>query len=478
MTSPLEQLKNNFMTLAHQWDQDIIPVLKQYIEIPNKSPHFDTAWKQHGYMDQAMALIQAWCEKQPIKNMTLEVLELENRTPLLFIDIPGHSAETVLLYGHMDKQPEMEGWDENKGPWKAVQEGDLLYGRGGADDGYSTFASLSAIAYLQKLNIPHARCVVMIEGCEESGSYDLPFYISHLKERIGTPNLVICLDSGCGNYKQLWQTTSLRGLAGGTLTVKVLTEGIHSGSGSGIVPNPMMIMRDLLARLEDKKTGKIIVDELHVEIPQLRIEQAEQTAPLLKEELNDAIPFVKGAHSVVADTKELLLNRTWRPALSVTGVEGLPTLANAGNVTVPYLSLKLSMRLPPTCDAKKASHAIQQIVEQDPPFGAQVTYQPDQSANGWEAPPLSEWLVDAVNHSSHLFFDRPSAYFGEGGTIPFMSMLGRLFPQAEFLITGVLGPRSNAHGPNEFLHISMAKKLTGCVAAVIAQHFIHYDSHK
>src|SRR3989344_6209540 len=327
----MKTIKEYFPQLEQQWDQDILPVLKKYIEIPNKSPHFDKEWKQHGHMDRAMQLIQSWCEKQPIAHMTIEKINLPERTPLLFIDIPGNSEKTILLYGHMDKQPEMEGWDEDKGPWKATQMGEKLYGRGGADDGYSVFAALTAIVTLQKLQLPHARCVVMIEACEESGSYDLPPYIHHLKEKIGTPELVICLDSGCGNYEQLWQTTSLRGLAGGTLSIQVLTEGIHSGLGSGIVPNPVMILRSLLDRLENKETSEILVEALKVEIPALREQEAEQTADILKEEIEKGIPWIKKVRPVKEGIKELLLNRTWRPALPVTGLNGLPPIENAGN---------------------------------------------------------------------------------------------------------------------------------------------------
>jgi acetylornithine deacetylase/succinyl-diaminopimelate desuccinylase-like protein len=464
--------------ISEQWDNDILQQVKDYIRIPNKSPMFDSKWKEHGYMDQAMDLMIKWCEKQPINGMTLDLVQLPERTPLLFIEIPGAIGETVLLYGHMDKQPEMVGWDENKGPWLPVMQGDKLYGRGGADDGYAVFSSLAAIAALQRHNIPHARCILIIEACEESGSYDLPFYLEHLKPRIGTPNLVICLDSGAGNYEQLWSTTSLRGLVGGDLTIEVLKEGVHSGMGSGIVPTTSMILRQLLDRVENKETGEILLDELKVEIPEERIEQAKLTASELGDSIVNAFPFIHKTRPVSNDTTDLLINRTWKARLSVTGMDGIPPSEIAGNVTLPRLSAKLSFRIPPTCDSKVAAKALKETLEKNPPFDAKVTFNPEDKANGWNAPELSPWLIETSNKASELFYQKPCAYIGEGGTIPFMGMLGDMYPEAQFLIAGVLGPKSNAHGPNEFLHIPMVKKLTCCVSAVLAYHFEHFQKNK
>lgn len=457
--------------IDHTWDSSIIPTLMEYIHIPNKSPIFDPKWKEHGHMDKAVKLIADWCKKQNVKDMHLKVVHLEGRTPVIFMEIPGDSDETILLYGHLDKQPEMSGWDSDLAPWKPVLKEDKLYGRGGADDGYAAFASLTAIKALQEQNIPHARCIVLIEACEESGSYDLPFYIDALATRIGTPDLVICLDSGCGNYDQLWMTTSLRGLVGGTLRIDVLKQGIHSGYGSGIAPSCFMVLRQLLDRVEDDKNGKIQLAELQVEIPSAREKQAAAAADILKETLYKAYPFVEGIKTVDDDNAELILNRTWRAALSVTGVDGLPALANAGNVTLPHLTVKLSMRLPPTCNTEIAAKAIKTALEKNPPFNARVQFDIEDTGSGWNAPIESPWLAKAANEASQTFFGKDAAYMGEGGSIPFMGMLGKKFPQSQFLITGVLGPKSNAHGPNEFLHIPMGKKLTACVAHVIAEHF-------
>ena len=462
-----------------KWDSDIVPQLVEYIRIPNKSPMFDADWVQNGHMDRAVALMETWARAQAIPGMQLEVVRLPGRTPLIFIDIPaahgGRNDDCVLLYGHLDKQPEMTGWDDDKGPWIPVLEGDRLYGRGGADDGYAIFGSLTAIMALQAQDAAHARCVVLIEACEESGSNDLPAYVDHLAERIGKPSLVVCLDSGCGNYEQLWCTTSLRGLAGGNLTVKVLEEGVHSGDASGIVPSSFRVIRQLLSRLEDETSGRVLVDGLHVEIPAERKAQAAKVAEVLGSEVFDKFPFLPGMTPMYpadkpGDLTELVLNRTWRPALSITGVDGIPPLASAGNVLRPYTALKLSLRLPPTLDGKRGGELLQDILLKDPPNGAQVSLHLEKASTGWNAPALAPWLEQAIDAASHDFFGKPAMYMGEGGTIPFMGMLGEKFPGAQFMITGVLGPHSNAHGPNEFLHIPMGKAVTGCVARVVAEH--------
>lgn len=453
-----------------RWQQSVLPELIEYIRIPNKSPAFDPDWQKHGHMDRVVDQFVRWCTQQQVRGMQLEVVRLPGRTPLIYMDIPGSRADTILLYGHLDKQPEMTGWREGLGPWLPVLEGDKLYGRGGADDGYATFASLLAIKALQEQNIPHARCVVIIEACEESGSYDLPFYIDHLAARIGQPELVICLDSGCGNYEQLWNTTSLRGLIGGILRVEILTEGVHSGDASGVVPSSFRILRQLLDRIDSYHNGIVSDPQFNVAIPAQRIEQSRMAAAVLGNGIHARFPFVKGAKPVSADPAELILNRTWRPALSITGADGLPALANAGNVLRPMTSVKISLRIPPGCDATAASQHLQQLLEQDPPYGAKVTFTPDWAATGWHAPPMADWLLEAINNASQNYFGKPAMHMGEGGTIPFMGMLGEKFPDAQFLITGVLGPQSNAHGPNEFLHIPTAKKLTACVAEIIARH--------
>ncbi len=456
--------------VANLFADSVLPALTEYIKIPNKSPDFDPDWAEHGHMRDAMNLIVEWCNANAIEGMQLEVIELPGRTPLLFIEVPGQVDDTVLLYGHMDKQPEMTGWDEGLGPWQPVLRGDRLYGRGGADDGYSTFASLCALKVLEDQGVPHARCVVVIEGSEESGSSDLPAYIDHLSGRIGQPSLVVCLDSGAGNYDQLWCTTSLRGMVLGNLHVEVIREGVHSGEASGIVPSSFRIARQLLSRLEDEKTGRIKPEWLHCEIPAQRIEQAEAMAEALGTSVFDHFPWHEGAGPVAHEPAELLLNQTWRPQLAITGAGGLPALRDAGNVMRPITSLRLSLRLPPRVKAAEAQARAADLLQRDPPYGAKVRFEPQQPNDGWDAPALAPWLEAALAAASSTYFGKSAMYMGEGGTIPFMGMLGEKFPAAQFLITGVLGPQSNAHGPNEFLHVPTAQKLSCCVAETLARH--------
>ena len=454
------------------WADEIVPTLVEYIKIPNKSPAFDPDWATHGYMDEAVALFERWARARlpSLPGSTLEVVRLPGRTPVIVIDVPGEGEDKVLLYGHLDKQPEMVGWTEGYGPWIPRLEGDKLYGRGGADDGYAMFGALSALMALKEQGVAHAPCVILIEACEESGSYDLPHYVDHLARRIGCPSLVVCLDSGCGNYDQLWLTTSLRGMASGTLTIEVLDEGVHSGDASGIVPSSFRILRRLLSRLEDEETGAIRPTELYVQIPPERVAQARLAAAALGDAVYTKFPLKAGMSPMSDDLTELVLNRTWRPQLAVTGIEGLPPPVDAGNVLLPSTVAKLSLRLPPNLDSTKASDLIRTLLEKDPPYRARVVFEPESNAVGWHAPTLSPWLEQSLTNASETVFGAPPAYMGEGGTIPFMAMLGEKFPRSEFVVTGVLGPHSNAHGPNEFLHIPTGKRVSVVIAQVLADH--------
>lgn len=454
------------------WNEAILPTLKEYIQIPNKSPAFDPDWQKHGHMERAVVLLANWCKAQNLKNAVLTIHRAPNTTPLLMIEVPGNGKNTILLYGHLDKQPEMVGWDKDLGPWQPVEKNDRLYGRGGADDGYAVFAALTAIKALQQQGQSHSRCVILIEACEESGSADLPFYIEKLQDQIGKPELIICLDSGCGNYEQFWCTTSLRGLMNGVLKIEILKEGVHSGSAGGVIPSPFIILRQLLGRIEDENTGNILVQDLKVSIPQNRISEAKVVADALGEKVWSEFPFVANAKPITEDKVELVLNRTWRPALTVTGIEGVPALKDAGNVLLPEIAVMLSMRIPPTCDATAAAKAIKSRLETDPPYNAQVIFTQKDVADGWNAPEMTSWLNEAVNQASQNYFGKPTLHWGEGGSIPFMGILGKKFPEAQFVITGVLGPQSNAHGPNEFLHLPTAKKLTCCIAEILEQQFV------
>ena len=456
--------------IGRTWEQSIVDRLIAYVRIPNKSPMFDPQWESHGYMERAAQLMAEWCRAQPLDGMRVRLQRLAGRTPLLLADIPGELPGSVLLYGHMDKQPEFTGWLPGLGPWEPVLRDGKLYGRGAADDGYAVFSSLTAIAALKAQHVRLPRCVVLIEACEESGSVDLPAHLAALGDSLGEPSLVVCLDAECGNYEQLWCTTSLRGNLVGTLTVRVLTEGVHSGMATGIAPTPLRILGQLLARLENPVTGDLLLDELHVALPPDRRAQAVAAARVLGGEVAGRLPWAEGAQPVSNDPTELIINNTWRATLAVTGGDGLPAVSTAGNVLLPELSIKLSLRLPPTCDARRAELAVREALERDPPYGAPVRFEVGATTGGWNAPAFAPWLEESIARASHAVYARDAVHLGCGGTIPFMGMLGERFPHTQFFITGVLGPHANAHGPNEFLHLAYAQQLTACVSLVLADH--------
>ena len=455
------------------WQESILPVLCDYVRIPNVSSAYDSDWRAAGHMMRAAEMLRDWCAAQPVQGMKVELLQHDDLSPVILVDIAACGTDrddTVLLYGHLDKQPEMTGWREGLGPWEPVIENGRLYGRGGADDGYSLFASVTAIAIAQAEGRPHARCVVLIEASEESGSIDLPAWLDILGDRLGNPSLVICLDSGCLDYDRMWVTTSLRGLADGVLRVDVLEEGVHSGDASGVVPSSFRIARALLDRIEDSATGEIILPELNVEIPAHRVAEAQETAAEFPEPIAGHFPMVGDLTPMTDDPAGQLLNRTWRPTLSVTGADGWPPVTRAGNVLRPFTSLLLSFRLPPTCNSHVALEAVRSALTTDTPHNSSVTFGSGHAADGWDAPAPEPWLTESLIAASMATFGNPSRNYGEGGSIPFMGMLGSRYPRAQFVITGVLGPGANAHGPNEFLHIDCAEKLTAAMSLILSDH--------
>jgi len=461
---------SNFV--CRRWEESVLPELVEYVRIPNKSPMFDPDWEASGHMEAAVQLMRRWAEQEirHLPGARVEVLRLPGRTPVLMVDVPGEVDDCVLMYGHLDKQPEFSGWSDGLEPWTPVLRDGKLYGRGGADDGYALFASLTAIRALREQAVPHARCVVLIEASEESGSPDLSHHIDALGERLGRPTLVVCLDAECGNYEQLWCTTSLRGNLIGALRVDVLAEGVHSGTASGVVPSSFRILRELLARVEDASSGAILVEELNTSIPPDRLVQAKAAAAVLGESVYRKFPLMPGMRPVSNDPLELLLNNNWRPTLSITGADGLPAFRSAGNVLRPQTTLKLSFRLPPALAPATAADAIRRTLERDPPYGARVNFAVESAMGGWNAPSFAPWLEQSMQVASQAFFGRDAMYMGTGGSIPFMGMLGERFPGTQFLVTGVLGPQSNAHGPNEFLHLDCARRVTACVSRVLADH--------
>jgi acetylornithine deacetylase/succinyl-diaminopimelate desuccinylase-like protein len=456
------------------WEAEALPTLSDYIRIPCLSPGFAADWAEQGHIAAAVSLLRSWADARPLEGITVDVVELEGRTPVLVCEVPasgGADDDTVLLYGHLDKQPEFTGWRDGLGPWEPVREGDRLYGRGAGDDGYSLFAALGAIEAARAADGEHARCLVLIEACEESGSGDLEAYVDALTDRLGSVSLVVCLDSGAETWDRLWVTNSLRGMLAVEVNVEVLEAGLHSGVGSGVVPSSFRILRQLMSRVEDERSGEILLSELHVDVPPERASDIDAAAAELTPE-----HLLHGGHPVDGlelvgdgDTAVMLRNRSWRPALATTGMDGVPPMVAAGNVLRPFTSAKLSFRLPPTCDSSAAAAAVRAALSDDPPYGARISVT-SEGVDGWNAPPLQPWLAEAIDAGSLAGFGEPARFVGEGGSIPFMKMLGDRYPDAQFLVTGVLGPGSNAHGPDEFLDVAMAKGVTVAVATVLDAH--------
>lgn len=460
------------------WEQEALPVLSDYTRIPCLSPEFDSEWEAHDEIGRAATLLEDWASKRPIDGLSVEMLRLPGLTPLIVAEVApsatGGRAESAptLLYGHLDKQPPLGAWRSGLGPFEPVREDDRLYGRGTADDGYSIFAALGAIEIAQRADKPHGRCVAIIEASEESGSPHLGAYLGALSDRLGSdgPGLVVCLDSGAASYDRLWSTTSLRGLVAATITVRVLAEGIHSGGGGGLVPDSFRLLRQVLSRIEDEKTGEILLESCGVDVPPARRAEAETLLRELGETVLGHFPTVAGLR--LANGKDAvgqLLARSWEAALAFVGIDGVPAVADAGNVLRPFTEARIAMRIPPSASAEAVSHELVGRLTNEPPEGAIVEVSEVVPANGFDAPTTADWLSKSSAEASLAYFGAPGRTMGEGGTIPFLSTLLSSYPQAQFLVTGVLGPESNAHGPNEMLHIPTAKRLTAAVAHVLSQ---------
>ncbi len=463
-------------TVNRTWDAEILPSLSDLVRIPAVSVVFDADWARSGYLDAAAEHLRAWLAARDLPGATVEILRLPDRTPVVLMDVPaseGMPADggTVLLYGHLDKQPPVGGWSEGLGPWTPVVRGDRLYGRGAADDGYSGYAATAAIEALRAAGGKHARCLVLLETSEESGSPDLEAYLEAYRDRLGAISLVVCLDSGGQDYERLWLTTSLRGLVSTTVTVTVLDSGQHSGMASGIVPSSFRIMRQLLDRIEDSRTGEILLPELHGEIPPERVAEMKELASLAPGAAAKAFPLVEGMSPAADDDYELIANNSWRPTLSIIGAAGLPLPEEAGNVLRPFTTLTLSFRLPPSADPRAALAAVERALTTDVPYGAKVTLSRSEHGPGWNAPQRAPWLTEALDELSGTVFGGNRWLTVQlGGSIPFMGSLAEAYPEAQFVVTGALANDSNPHVPDEWLHIPQAKRVTESVALLLDAH--------
>ena len=469
---PRARVDEMVTSVVRRWPGEVLPLLTRYARIPNLSPAFDPAWETTGHMEHAVELLAEWATARSIPGMTVEVVRLPGCTPTLLVDVPStHPGATssVLIYGHYDKQPPFDGWTEGRGPWIPLVEDDRLYARGVADDGYALPSALLAIEAVEMAGGTHGRCTILVEGSEESGSPHLPEVLDHLSGRIGAPDLVVALDSGCPTYDRLWITTSLRGAIVGTLTVSVLEHGVHSGSAGAVVPSSFRLARLLLDRIEDVSTGALLLPELRTDPPASAPAQAAALAVAVTGlgEGNTSFPIVSGLVLEGAGPAEQALRIAWSGSVAVVGADGLPPTETAGSVLRPFTRLKLAIRIPPNCDTVAAEAAIERALTTDPPNGATVTWSLGQAAGGWVAPELTPWIQTALDEASDRCFGNPSAKLGEGGTIPFLGWLAARFPDAHLLATGVLGPGSNAHGPDESLHLPTAARVTASMAILI-----------
>ena len=449
------------------WDKSALPSLCEFVEIPALSPSFDSDWEANGYLDAAVNTFIAWIRSLPLKGLTVSVHRLKNRSPLLLVKIEGDEDGEVLFYSHLDKQPEATGWSEGKGPWKPVIEDGWLFGRGSVDDGYGGYAGILSVLALQDQGVSHPTCRFLIETGEESGSPDLSYYLDELESVLGTPDLVIVLDTGGIDYDRLWVTESLRGIVAGTLSVKVSSVGVHSGHGSGVMPSSFRLARQLLSRIEDENTGEIKPEWLHIEITDKMKEQATKIIEMNSESTDD-FPLLDGVEKQVNDPLDIFLTMNLSPSLSIIGADGIPSIQDAGNVLRTNTDLKISIRTPPGISAEKVAVKVQELLEKDPPNGAHVSAVMTEVADGFLSPELPEKLSEMLEKAGKQFYGNSPMSLFIGGTIPVMAMLQSRYPDSKFIITGAGGPGGNAHGPDEKLHIPTAKKVTKCMAAAVS----------
>ena len=418
-------------------------------------------------MDKAAEFLKSWVESRDIRGMKVELLRSDMRTPFLFIEIEGDTDETVLMYGHLDKQPPMLPWRDGLDPWVPVREGDLVYGRGLADDGYSTFAAVGAVEAALKAGHKIPRVVIMIEASEESGSPDLTNYVAELKERIGNPSTVITLDSEDRDGDRLWLTQSLRGMVNGFLTVETMPTTMHSGLATGVVPSASRIFRMLLARIENPETGHIINE---IASPPLTDEFRTYAETVAR----DVPGFLESYDlpvglSAAGDTlHETVANNLVRAGLEITGITGLPEAHTSGNVSVGKITTRVSVRIPPGVDPDTVATEFKRIFEENPPYGAKVTYEFQSGDWGWMAKPFTPGMAKRLSQTTQSIFGTEPGLLGVGASIPFVQIMVQHFPKAEHILTGVLSQASHAHGPNENMSVRKVKRITEFVAAFLA----------
>ena len=455
----------------------LIPSISEFIKIPNQSRSFDSEWATNGLQEKACKFAMDFAEKQEIQNLTMTLIEEKDKTPAILAIIDPFKnnetditdiSKTILMYGHIDKQPPLHGkWSKGLGPHTPVIKNNKLYGRGGSDDGYAWFTCILLAKTLQQNGIPHNRLVLFFETDEESGSRDLMHHLNKYKNQIGEPSLIICLDSGTTDYDHMCLTTTLRGLICFKLRVDVLTHGVHSGSASGIIPSSFRILRNVLDQFENSNTGEL-PPQFSVDIPQDKYGQAKLLTDLNQGNIDFKFPILEGVESMGYSGFQNYINRIWKPQLSITGIDGLPSISKAGNVLLPFTEVTCSLRLPPSKPAQQTKLDIQKFFDQVKiPHNAKLSCNILKTGSGFECPSYSPSFLEIINKSGLETFGNPVHFYGVGGSIPFLNDIKNVFPKSQFIITGVLGPNSNAHGPDEMLHLDYLEKLVLALAKIL-----------
>ena len=453
----------------------VLPTFMNYVRIPNTTPSSDPNWKQTGNLLKAAELIVTWIKSLNLKDAKVYLLQDGDHTPFIFTDIAAtrkNDDRTILFYSHFDKMPATTGWDEGKGATKPVIENGRLYGRGTADDGYASFSVFTAVKCCQDHGVPLPRICITIEGCEESGEEDLRYYFLKLKPIFGNVALFVCMDAGCEDYKRLWVTTTLRGTVQAKVTVNTLSLDLNANLTSGVVPDNYLIMRTIIDALQNEK-GEILVPELNLPedlIPPERVEQCKKVAEIKGEQYKKDVPLYEETEALQSDIYQLVLNKCWRPCLTVIGADGIPKFEDSGNVMKPNLSFQISFRLPPHVDCEKAKEAIDKKIKESIPFNANVQVDIPFCSNGWDLNTFSKRIENTLNNGSKSFFGNELCYRGEGGSIPFVEFFQEHFPKADLANLGIAGMDCNEHGPNESLDLDACKKFIMTLAYLMSEY--------
>eukprot|EP01134_Creolimax_fragrantissima_P007648 CFRG7648T1 len=443
------------------FQEKFVDTLSGFIKIPNCTPAFDADYLTNGHIQTAIKYILDFTDSLKIPGLTHSVYDDESRPPMVCIVYPGEVKQNVMIYGHLDKQPFMEGrWSEGLDALTPVIRDNKLYGRGSADDGYSVLAALLSIQAAREQGVPLPRICILLETEEESGSENLLYLMeqAQVKEALGKPDICICLDSETADYDKIWVTSSLRGLAACNLKIEVMESGQHSGLAGGIVPETFTIARQLLDRLEDSTTG-VVVDEFNSQPDDKKRNEAKEVAEYHGSSLFTNFKLLEGVSAMSEhDLAQMYLQNVWYASLSVTGGCGLPDVSDAGNVLRPWTQLRVGIRLPPNVNGHDAAKKLEEVLTKDPPYGCKISVTGLQGGNGFCTKPFPIYLNDSIRDASMAFFGQAHSSFGIGGSIPFLSELGQKYPEAQIIPMGAMGPDCNAHNPDESIDLPYAKK--------------------